>query len=280
MSKRKSKQKIEELDEEDDDDVNIEEDDILDDEDDENEDDDDDLDTNNNNNNNNDDDDGYYDDEDDDDEMVDDDEDDAESGSRRLTSRQRDLKRTGGTGPSLAAIPDLFGKSSEKKELTEEKLQRKHELAQQRRIKKISETEAEMRDVVNQLLNRKEKVETKELISKPTKREMLLKSMGDVIEFHDGENKSKTVTFPESYYADNVDFLKPLNHSPVTKQQPMRCSAPGCNNIKRYSCPSNGKPVCTLECWNKVNNTYMIKINILMITIQLQSQPQFIAAAM
>ncbi|GAM19313.1 hypothetical protein SAMD00019534_024880, partial [Acytostelium subglobosum LB1] len=144
----------------------------------------------------------------------DDDDNDNDEDDKKLTSRQRGMNRKGNNHASLAPIPDMFGKVEAKKEMSEEQMQKKQELAQQRRIKKISETEAEMRDVVNSLLNRKEKVED-----------------DSVVETMDFTSK-KTTEYPK----------------------PIKCSAPGCSNNKRYNCTKNNMPVCTMECWSKVAN--------------------------
>ncbi|KYQ90208.1 hypothetical protein DLAC_08808 [Tieghemostelium lacteum] len=178
----------------------------------------------------------------------------TDTGDKPITSRQKALMGGGsGIDPNLPT-------NRRKKELTEEMKQKKNQIALTRKLKKIEETETLMKDVVNQLLTRKviEKPE-KEIIKKPTRHEILLNSMGGkTIRTIDNET-GKTVSYPPNHEMINritIDQQNTKNNSNNNQSQSkpniIKCSAPNCNNPKRYNCPKNNLPVCNIECWKKV----------------------------
>eukprot|EP01132_Coremiostelium_polycephalum_P000588 gene588-734_t len=158
------------------------------------------------------------------------------------------MKR-GGLDPM--ALMSTAASNSKKKELTEEMKLKKTEKAVMLRNKKLEETETQMQEVVSQLLYRKpDKEVEKQVIHKPTKHEILLNSMGsDIIHYVDNEN-GKTVSYPEG-----VEIVKTNNNTGNSNYpQVIKCSAPNCNNPKRYNCSKNNLPVCTYKCYQKVVN--------------------------
>ena len=51
--------------------------------------------------------------------------------------------------------------------------------------------------------------------------------------------------FLQFIYTGFVNVYRPPKPRPT-------CSAQGCKNVKKYSCSSNNLPVCSMECYKKV----------------------------
>ncbi|EGC28509.1 hypothetical protein DICPUDRAFT_85402 [Dictyostelium purpureum] len=208
----------------------------------------------------------------DDEELMDEDDEDEDIGSMggemeddigsesdaTTTSRQRDIKRGSKLDISILT-PSSGGKK--KKELTEEMKQKKSELAIQRRNKKIEEDETMMRDVVNQLFYRKAatKESNIEEEKKPSRHDLYIKdNKGNTICYKDTPEEGKTISYPMGHpMIETIE--KDINISKIQQQQPqkpipIKCAVENCNRNKRYNCPKNNLPVCTMECYKKIMN--------------------------
>ncbi|XP_065176288.1 INO80 complex subunit B-like [Sycon ciliatum] len=155
-----------------------------------------------------------------------------------LTARQRSLKQEQiGFQEELMELP----MRRKEKEVTEEMLARRSELARKRRLKQQKEQEEIKKQTVKKLI-------TKQSKKKDDEKETVTKRLAGPRVQYSSTADSIALSYPEG-------FQFPLASQRAREPpKPKLCAAQNCEKVKKYACSSNGLPVCSLACYNAVKD--------------------------
>mmetsp|Transcript_27770 Transcript_27770/g.46626 ORF Transcript_27770/g.46626 Transcript_27770/m.46626 type:complete len:435 (-) Transcript_27770:369-1673(-) len=191
--------------------------------------------------------------------------------SRRLSSTRQQPDRSGGGSVgggdenkrSASAgttesydILDMIDRRKRRSKLTaEEQALKKAEMASKRRLSMQKQSEDVKNSTIRKILERegtKKKREEKQAAKDAEKKAAAEanKKLAELCYIDRSSELYCTLSF-----ARNVEAYDILTQTfPGYPSRPSQCAAPGCTNPKTYSCSKTQKPLCSLQCYKKINS--------------------------
>lgn len=165
-----------------------------------------------------------------------------EKDTSTMTARQRAMLGHEIEGEN--ELLELPTESRRKDENSEEAVKRRKQRAKKRKQQMEKQIEEDKAQTIDRLLNkqvksRKEAEKQKRIRKAKVPRVTYLNNKDGV-----------SISFPVNM---DVPFEKRLLEGPP--KQEVTCAVEGCSNIKRYSCSKTKLPLCSLECYKKVQRT-------------------------
>ena len=62
-------------------------------------------------------------------------------------------------------------------------------------------------------------------------------------------------TYGDSLFGKTYKITNPFSSFCRVPKEKVLCAVEGCDNMKRYSCSKTNLPLCSLECYKKVQQT-------------------------
>ncbi|XP_029654069.1 uncharacterized protein LOC115227342 [Octopus sinensis] len=127
------------------------------------------------------------------------------------------------------------GDRADEEILTEEQLQRKEQRINRRREYEKQRRTKQQKKTVEKVL-KKQVGRKKKLKSAVSEQVSMISTLST--------RSGTLISYPENYEPAEISLPPPRE---------MTCGAAGCSNSRKYACSSTGVPLCSLECYKKLN---------------------------